>query len=348
MNDSEPPKQKRRWYHLAPWDCFAIGLLAVEASLLLTEWSRLSPHPKGWLGLHAVACVGVALLGMLIWFAAGLLLRRPFQFALRPLLVPVVAVAIPCTWLAVEVRRADKQQEAVEAIEEVGGKVACDFQRGQNGEPPGPAWLRNMLPDHFFTIVIGVSHGEATNADLMHLESLMQLQWLSLSGPQVTDAGLVHVKGLTRLQELFLGGTQVSDAGMENLTGLTQLETLNLVGTQVTDAGLRDMKQLPQLFGLELTGTPVTGPGLEHLKGLTSLQVLSLESSKITDAGLVHLKGLTSLRSLSLQNSKITDAGLDHLKGLTSLSELELFGTQVTGAGVTELQKALPNCRVSP
>src|SRR3990172_12934300 len=82
MNDSEPPKQKRRWYHLAPWDCFAIGLLAVEASLLLTEWSRLSPHPKGWLGLHAVACVGVALLGMLIWFAAGLLLRRPFQFAL--------------------------------------------------------------------------------------------------------------------------------------------------------------------------------------------------------------------------------------------------------------------------
>jgi len=243
MNDAEPPTPKRRWYHLTLRDCFAIGLLAVEAFLLLSEWSRLSPHPKGWLGLHAVASAGVAMLGMLIWFAAGLLLRRRFQFALRPLFVLVVAVAIPCTWLVVEVRRAEKQQKAVEAIGEMGGKVVCDFQPGQNAEPPGPAWLRNMLPDHFFTTVIGVSYAEATDADLMHLKSLMQLQCLHLGGTRVTDAGLEHVKGSTHLQELFLGGTQVTDAGMENLTRLTQLQTLNLAGTPVTDEGVKKLKE---------------------------------------------------------------------------------------------------------
>lgn len=290
MNDSDSPKPRPRWYHLTLWDYFAIGLVAIEAFLLLTEWSRLSPHPKGWVGLHAVACAGVAMLGMLIWFATGLLLRRRVQFALRPVLVLVVAVAIPCTWLTVEVRRAEKQQKAVEAIEEAGGEVTCDFQRGQNGEPPGPTWLRNMLPDHFFTRVIGVTHREATDADLRHIESLRQLQLLYVSGPQVTDAGMEHVKGLTHLEELILGDTHVTDAGMENITGLTQLQMLNLVGTPVTDAGLEDLKGSTELVFLYLGGTQVTDAGLEHLKELTRLISLDLSDTQVTDEGVKKLQ----------------------------------------------------------
>jgi hypothetical protein len=38
---------------------------------------------------------------------------------------------------------------------------------------------------------------------------------------------------------------------------------------------------------------------------------------------------------------------LVHLKGLTNLKQLVLKGTKVTDAGVAELQKALPNCKIS-
>ena len=66
-----------------------------------------------------------------------------------------------------------------------------------------------------------------------------------------------------------------------------------------------------------------------------------------TDAGLVHLKGLTKLQILDLRYSRITDAGLLHLKELTGLKTLHLRRTQITDAGIAELQKALPNCKIT-
>jgi hypothetical protein len=58
-----------------------------------------------------------------------------------------------------------------------------------------------------------------------------------LSGTKVTDAGLVHLSGLTNLERLNLSGTNVTDAGLVHLKGLTQLSDLNLQGTtKVTHA----------------------------------------------------------------------------------------------------------------
>jgi hypothetical protein len=91
----------------------------------------------------------------------------------------------------------------------------------------------------------------------------------------------------------------------------------------------------------------LTDAGLVHLKALTNLQKLDLSVSKITDATLVHLKGLTKLQVLTLGETQITDAGLVHLKGLNDLEVLELDNTKVTDAGVAELQKALPNCKIT-
>ena len=50
---------------------------------------------------------------------------------------------------------------------------------------------------------------------------------------------------------------------------------------------------------------------------------------------------------VSLGNRKITDAGLVHLKGLVNLQTLDLAFTKTTDAGVADLQKALPNCKIS-
>jgi hypothetical protein len=50
---------------------------------------------------------------------------------------------------------------------------------------------------------------------------------------------------------------------------------------------------------------------------------------------------------LSLARSGVSDEGLKHLHGLTNLLELDLRTTKVTAAGVADLQKALPQCKIT-
>ena len=59
----------------------------------------------------------------------------------------------------------------------------------------------------------------------------------------MTDAGLVHLKRLTQLQQLYLERTKVTDAGLEHLKGLTQLRNLDLSQTEVTDEGVKKLQQ---------------------------------------------------------------------------------------------------------
>jgi hypothetical protein len=74
---------------------------------------------------------------------------------------------------------------------------------------------------------------------------------------------------------------------------------------------------------------------------------LSLLDWEITDAGLVHLTGLGELRNLSVSGLPISDHGLVHLKRLTNLKSLTLRDTQITDADFADLQKALPNCKIT-
>ena len=136
--------------------------------------------------------------------------------------------------------------------------------------------------------VIGVTffNHRTTNAELVHLKSLINLRALNLGRSRVTDAGLVHLKGLANLQELGLSLT-ITDAGLTHLQGLAKLQALNLGRSRVSDAGLL------------------------HLKGLTKLQALNASGARqITDKGIFHLKQLTGLRQLKLNGTQLTDAGL--------------------------------------
>ena len=53
---------------------------------------------------------------MFLWFLAALVFRWRFQFSILSLLFLVVVVAVPCSWLSAEKKRAKKQREAVEEI----------------------------------------------------------------------------------------------------------------------------------------------------------------------------------------------------------------------------------------
>jgi hypothetical protein len=142
-----------------------------------------------------------------------------------------------------------EQEAAIAAIKKLGGKVHVDDKRP--GKP---------------VVAVGLRSTRVTDAGLVHLKGLTQLQGLDLNFTKVTDAGLVHLKGLTKLQVLYLWRTEVTDAGLVHLKGLTQLQSLNLLSTEVTDAGLVQLKGLTQLQSLDLRSTRVTDEGVKNLQ----------------------------------------------------------------------------------
>ena len=152
--------------------------------------------------------------------------RRWYQYSLRTLLVFVTLFALACSWLAVKLQQAKRQREAVEAIRMLGGRVAYDYELDAYGdiipgEPPGPAWLRQILGDDLFCTVV---FAKPTNdASMLILNDLSGIRRLELRRSQVTDAGLECLKSLPKLQMLDLRGGKVTDAGLEHLMGLVQL-----------------------------------------------------------------------------------------------------------------------------
>jgi hypothetical protein len=268
---------KSRWFCLTPGHLFA-ALPAIEAILLLTErWL-----PKGWAVLIAIACIGATMVLMFLWFVLALLFRWRFQFSIRSLLLLTVAVAIPFSWLAVEMKQAREQEETVKAIRKMPLTVYYDFQYDydlqyeyinimmtRGASQPGAAWLRKMLGDDFFQNVGLISFyndKRITDADLERFEGLTQLRDIYLGETQITDIGLGHLKGLKQLQMLMLERTNITDAGMEYLEGLLQLQELDIDNTKITDAGLERLKKLVHLKHLHLAGTQVTDAGVEKLK----------------------------------------------------------------------------------
>ena len=175
--------------------------------------------------LITVAVVAATVLLMLLWFADSLIYCRRFQFSIRSLLLFTLAVAIPCSWLANEIRWAKRQREVLTEIDTHYGKYL--FPVGTYSYPVNklgwPAyWPRRVFGDDFF----------------------VDVDYVFLSGPQVTDALLDHLKALPQLQKLtLLDCTKVTDVGLETLNGLSRLRELNLDGTTVTDECLKKLQQ---------------------------------------------------------------------------------------------------------
>ena len=128
------------------------------------------------------------------------------------------------------------------------------------------------------------------DADLKKLALPKRLREAWLNDSQVTDAGLIVLVHLGELNRLNLYNSKVTDAGLKGLAAFKKLEDLYLGFTHVTDAGLKDLVLLKQLKTLDLTSTQVTDAGLKDLASMTQLQTLFLNATSVTDAGLTGLK----------------------------------------------------------
>ncbi len=223
--NTDPPvpvkkPRRRRWLDRAPV-LVLIALLVVEGFLLLSErfsWFAYN-EKKGWPVLIASASAVVVVAILSIWYGMALRFRWRFQFGIRSLFVLVLAVAIPCGWLAIERKLARRQMEAVDRITKLHGMVAYDWQFGvddyvqSKAQPPGPEWLRKLLGDDFFQEIVDayLNNAKVTDADLECLGGLTHLRVLRLNITQVTDVELEHLTRLTQLRELGLNATKITE-----------------------------------------------------------------------------------------------------------------------------------------
>ena len=287
MDMTDPKPTRRRFYPTPAWLIY--GLLGVEGLLWLSERYRWFPfnEKKGWTVLIGVAVVGGAMLVMLLWFAVSLLFRWRFQFSIRSLLVLTVAVAVPCSWMAVEMREANWQREVIEKITKSGGSIRYDREVDATANPPVKSqpwvWLSNTLGGDFFEHVVDATI--ASDDDLKSIAGFCQLRRLRVPGTRFMG------------HPIYWNGTPVTSAppftgpgslnpGMER----SEEESRSVWRIRVTDDGLCYLKRLTRLKSLGLGGSKVTDAGLEHLEGLTQLQALDLTGTKVTDEGVTKLQ----------------------------------------------------------
>ncbi|GKV45445.1 hypothetical protein SLEP1_g52521 [Rubroshorea leprosula] len=137
---------------------------------------------------------------------------------------------------------------------------------------------------------------------LVHLRGLTKLEslninWCKTTTDAITDADMMPLSVLTNLEKLQISCSKVTDAGITHLKGLQKLSILNLEGCPVTAACLDSLSALVALQCLNLTRCNVTDDGSEKFSLLRNLKVLNLSFNEITDACLVHMKGPPSLPS---------------------------------------------------
>jgi Leucine-rich repeat (LRR) protein len=192
-----------------------------------------------------------------------------------------------------------------------------------------------------------------TGAGLRHLSSFPHLESLFLSGPWINDDGMAHVSTCKELETLGLLYTKVGDRGFEQLGKLGRLERLDLSSRFVTEKGLAELVPLMNLKHVTLRCSDVGDEGLKHLSEIRALQRLDLYGSgepgvqtglNFSPAGYAHLKKMKNLQSLWITNADVSTADLKDLKWLKSL---HLFMVTATAGELRELQKALPDVRVS-
>jgi hypothetical protein len=348
------PTPERRWYHPTP-DWLLFGLLAEMVFLILSErfgWVVFESVVT-WEVLNAIASVAVFLLVMLVWWALALTFNMQFQFGIRSMLLLVVVIAIPCSWLAVKRKEKWEESQLVAAIEEMHGHAAYDYQTSQleikvySEQAPGPACLRRVLGENFFTCVnyVGLERTRLTDDIFVRLKTFRGIRGLCLSESSVTDPGLRDLIRLDKLEWLDLGGTKITDAGLQQVKVLKKLYSLDLSYTQVTDTGLSNLVGLSRLRRLSLSATKVTGAGVRHLKDMNQLEQLDLGGTSVSDVGLESIKGL-HLLTLNLNCTAVTDACIPCLESLHDLTDLGLFSTNITSEGEKRVIKALPNCSI--
>jgi hypothetical protein len=217
------PEPKLRWFHSTP-SRFLLIILAWEGVLFLFEqfhWVQ-----KGWSVIIAIASLGAALSFLILWFIFALLFHWRFRYGIRTLIATTVVVAIPFSWLAVEMKKAREQRLIADEIIQSGG--GCMRFGGGQGLPMPPGdlmmlrerlGLSDLLGRDFFSEIGEVILYKSKDIDtaLEHLEYLKSLGTLRIFESPITDTGMNHLKKLNQLGYLCILETDISAENIKQL-----------------------------------------------------------------------------------------------------------------------------------
>jgi WD40 repeat protein/Leucine-rich repeat (LRR) protein len=240
----------------------------------------------------------------------------------------------------------DAAEPAVAALKKLGATVVRDKRPGQpvvqvsllgpKATDASLVYLKDLPQLETLTI----NSAQITDGGLAQLEPLKQLRSLHIGSQiKLTEAGLAHIKGLTKLQTLTLSSNKsITDGGLAHLAGLRELESLDLSFTPIKGPGLVNLKEMTRLRKLNLFSTSVQDDGLSVLESLPRLEELNLGQTSVTGRGLAHMKNLAQLETLALNWAHLSDVSLANLEGLNRLKTLNLLHTKITDAGLPHLQ----------
>jgi hypothetical protein len=281
---------------------------------------------------------------------------RWFQFRLRTLLVLLALMASLLVAWRVYLEPYRRQQQTIELIKTLGGRVVTVESRN---------WLRWLSGDDCQNVaLVDVADRDDPAEYLNAVVALPALETLVVGGPGFGDEQLRSLHCNRTLTGLVLDCTGVTAEGLAELRRTaasleiyrSQRRAVAAIGGQRTMITFRPetsrlvplSKELEAKIGFEhlseADACVVDGGDDEmlHVRHLGSLEGLHLEGIRITDAGLIHVPGLLNLRRLTLHSTRITDAGLANLAGLKNIEVLSLQGTHITDDGLVHL-KALPH-----
>lgn len=108
---------------------------------------------------------------------------------------------------------------------------------------------------------------DVTDKDLKHIRGLPYTRIVRLFGTSITDAGVVHLACLEELEHLSVGRTKVTDISIELLKKRKDtLIRLGLSETRITDKGLKELEEFKKLKELFIFGNDVTHAAVQRLK----------------------------------------------------------------------------------
>lgn len=186
--------------------------------------------------------------------------------------------------------------------------------------------------------IVELVNTKVTDDDLKLLSEFPCLESLDITGGAITEAGLVNLKGLKDLQRLYLNDLTITNDALANLSDLTKLDVLSLRNTKIDGKGIAHLKQLTQLTVLNLSKTAITNESLKQIQGMTALDTLVLADTAATGAGFAYLQPLKELRTLNVDRCKSLEGHLLKLGGLRQLRMLYVNGCTISDVERGELE----------
>ncbi len=202
--------------------------------------------------------------------------------------------------------------------------------------------------------------------DLAIVGKWTHLKSLYLEG-EITDAMLLELGALPQLESIFLGSTQITDDGLRFLATCPRLQRLSMFQTVINGSGLSHLKHTPNLIDISVCTkqgdvlehfaplldlvelvirAPITDEQLEQLPVLSKLRSLCLNGSQVRGPGIASLAKQPSLTSLAFRSALVEDSARIHIASLTSLRWVVLRESGMTEDGKARLRELRPDLKV--